>query len=63
MAVGEDTKIGERTFVSQSVIGSRCTIGNDVHINNAYIWDDVEIKVRHRAEVKICQIINYFHLE
>ena len=46
VAVGENSKIGERTFVTQSVIGSRCTIGNDVYINNAYIWDDVNIKVR-----------------
>lgn len=46
VAVGENSKIGERTFVTQSVIGSRCTIGNDVYINNAYIWNDVNIKVR-----------------
>ena len=45
VVVGESSKIGERTFVTQSVIGRRCIVENDVHISNAYIWNNVVIKV------------------
>lgn len=44
--VGENSEIGEQTYVTQSVIGKRCKIGNNVRISNAYIWDDVIIEVK-----------------
>lgn len=43
--VGHDTNIGEGTTVTQSVIGSACQIGSQVNITNAYIWNNVVIKV------------------
>lgn len=46
VVVGENSEIGEQTYVTQSVIGKRCKIGNNVRISNAYIWDDVIIEVK-----------------
>ena len=51
VAVGQDTSIGERTRITQSVIGKACTIGNDVHISNAYLWDNVTIKVYNHMQI------------
>ncbi len=56
VVVGESSKIGERTTVTQSVIGRRCIIENDVQISNAYIWDDVVIKVRLGSHI----IVDFF---
>ncbi|PGH26578.1 hypothetical protein AJ80_01707 [Polytolypa hystricis UAMH7299] len=42
-AIGQDTTIGERTVIKNSVIGRRCRIGNDVVLEDAYLWDDVAV--------------------
>ncbi|CCU75768.1 translation initiation factor eif-2b epsilon subunit [Blumeria hordei DH14] len=41
--LGRDTSLGDGSTISSSIIGRRCRIGNNVHIQNAYIWDDVVI--------------------
>jgi translation initiation factor eIF-2B subunit epsilon len=41
--LGKDTSIGDRSTISNSIIGRRCHIGKDVSIQNAFIWDDVVI--------------------
>ena len=43
-ALGETTEIGERSVISNSILGRRCRIGNNVHIENAYLWNDVVIE-------------------
>ena len=53
--VGQDTNIGEGTTVTQSVIGSACQIGSQVNITNAYIWNNVVIKVN---ELKLPSFFN-----
>ena len=45
VAVGRGTTIGEKTLITRSVIEKRCTIGNDARVTDAYIWDNVVIKV------------------
>ena len=45
VVIGRGSFIGERTHITQSVIGSACKIGNDVDIINAYLWDNVVVKV------------------
>jgi translation initiation factor eIF-2B subunit epsilon len=42
--ISADTRIGEGSVVTNSVIGRRCTIGRNVTIDNSYIWDDTYIK-------------------
>lgn len=41
--VGEETSVGEKSIVGDSVLGRRCQIGKDVIIESSYIWDDVII--------------------
>lgn len=49
--VGKDTTIGDGAVVTNSVIGRRCKIGNNVVLDGAYIWDDVVVgeatEIRH----------------
>ena len=45
VVVGEATIIGERAHVKDSVLGSRCKIGNDVSIVDSFVWTNVVIKV------------------
>ncbi|EER23381.1 eIF4-gamma/eIF5/eIF2-epsilon family protein [Coccidioides posadasii C735 delta SOWgp] len=49
--IGTGTNIGEGTYITDSVIGRRCRIGNNVILDGAYIWDDVVIgdgtEIRH----------------
>ncbi|PON73954.1 UDP-3-O-[3-hydroxymyristoyl] glucosamine N-acyltransferase LpxD [Parasponia andersonii] len=42
--VGEGTKIGDNTGISNSVIGKGCTIGSNVLIEGSYVWDNVIIE-------------------
>lgn len=46
VVIGEGTLVGEKAFVTHSVIGKHCTVGKEVVISNAYVWDNVVIKVR-----------------
>lgn len=39
-AIGSGSKIGEGTFIENSVIGKNCQIGENIIIKNSYIWDD-----------------------
>lgn len=41
--VGEETSVGEKSIVGDSVLGRRCQIGKNVIIESSYIWDDVVI--------------------
>jgi translation initiation factor eIF-2B subunit epsilon len=41
--LGQDTSIGDESVVANSIIGRRCQIGQNVMIQNAFIWDDVVI--------------------
>lgn len=41
--VGEETSVGEKSIVGDSVLGRRCQIGKDVIIESSYIWDDVVV--------------------
>ncbi|PRQ24526.1 putative nucleotide-diphospho-sugar transferase [Rosa chinensis] len=49
--IGNGTKIGDNTKISNSVIGEGCSIGPNVSIEGSYIWDNVTIedgcKLRH----------------
>ncbi|RIB09851.1 nucleotide-diphospho-sugar transferase [Gigaspora rosea] len=42
--IGAGTEIAENVKITNSVIGRRVTIGPNVEIDGAYIWDDVKIK-------------------
>ncbi|OXU23340.1 hypothetical protein TSAR_014881 [Trichomalopsis sarcophagae] len=42
--VGENSTLGENSFIQRSVIGSNCTIGINVQINNSYIISNSLIK-------------------
>ena len=42
--IGKGTDTGERSVISNSILGRNCQIGNDVHIEEAYVWDDVIIE-------------------
>lgn len=41
--IGEETSVGEKSIVGDSVLGRRCQIGKDVVIESSYIWDDVVV--------------------
>ncbi|BFZ60833.1 translation initiation factor eIF-2B epsilon subunit, GEF [Saitoella coloradoensis] len=43
VVIGADTRIGHGAVIESSTIGRRCTIGDNVKIDGAYIWDDVTI--------------------
>ncbi|KAF3454378.1 hypothetical protein FNV43_RR04825 [Rhamnella rubrinervis] len=49
--IGNGTKIGNNTTISNSVIGEGCNIGSNVSIEGSYIWNNVTIsdgcKLRH----------------
>lgn len=49
--IGNGTKIGDNTNISNSVIGKGCTIGANVSVEGSYVWDNVIIedgcKLRH----------------
>nr|XP_048330150.1 translation initiation factor eIF-2B subunit epsilon isoform X3 [Ziziphus jujuba var. spinosa] len=49
--IGNGTKIGNHTTITNSVIGEGCNIGSNVSIEGSYIWDNVTIgdgcKLRH----------------
>lgn len=36
--------MGNHSVISESVVGQDCTIGNNVTINDCYIWDSVIIE-------------------
>ncbi|KAJ3189285.1 hypothetical protein HDU85_002913 [Gaertneriomyces sp. JEL0708] len=40
VVIGPGTIIGDKTVVSNSVVGKNCRIGSGVTIRNAYIWDN-----------------------
>ncbi|GMY21197.1 translation initiation factor eIF-2B subunit epsilon-like [Fagus crenata] len=42
--IGNGTKIGSNTKISNSVVGEGCTIGSNVSIEGSYIWDSVIIE-------------------
>ncbi|KAJ3299908.1 hypothetical protein HK104_006059 [Borealophlyctis nickersoniae] len=44
VVVGSGTTIGDKTRISNSVIGQGCKIGANVIIDGAYIWDNVTIE-------------------
>lgn len=41
--VGQGTSIGDGSSISNSILGRRCIIGKNVHIEDAYVWDDAVI--------------------
>ncbi|KAK9919652.1 hypothetical protein M0R45_028238 [Rubus argutus] len=49
--IGNGTKIGDNTKISNSVIGEGCSIGPNVSIEGSYVWNNVTIedgcKLRH----------------
>ncbi|KAI9718150.1 MAG: hypothetical protein M1828_006848 [Chrysothrix sp. TS-e1954] len=44
--IGKQTKIGEGTTISRSVLGRDCVIEKNCKIEDSYIWDAVTIKER-----------------
>lgn len=42
--IGSDTRIGDGSTITGSTIGRGCSIGKNVTIDGAYIWDDVAIE-------------------
>ncbi|KAK2871864.1 hypothetical protein FQN49_002752 [Arthroderma sp. PD_2] len=54
--IGKGTTIGEGAVITNSVIGRRCKIGNNVVLDGAYIWDDVV--VGEASEIKHAIIAN-----
>lgn len=42
--IGNGTKIGMNTKISNSVVGEGCTIGSNVLIEGSYIWNNVTIE-------------------
>ena len=43
-AFGKGTAIGERSVISNSLLGRQCRIGNDVHIEDACLWHNVVVE-------------------
>ena len=41
--IGDETSVGEKSIVGDSVLGRRCRIGKEVFIEGSYIWDDVVV--------------------
>ena len=41
--LGDETSVGDKSIVGDSVLGRRCHIGKDVVIDSSYIWDDVVV--------------------
>ncbi len=44
VVIGQGSKIGANSRISQSSIGHNCVIGKNVSIEGSYIWDDVVIE-------------------
>lgn len=42
--IGRGTSIGEKSVISNSIIGRKCKIGKNVVIDGAYIWDNATIE-------------------
>ena len=42
--IGSDTRIGDGSTITGSIVGRGCNIGKNVVIDGAYIWDDVAIE-------------------
>ncbi|KAJ3071818.1 hypothetical protein HDU98_004751 [Podochytrium sp. JEL0797] len=43
VVVGDETVIGEKTEITNSVIGRKCRIGKNVRIHGSYLWDGVVV--------------------
>ena len=42
--IGDNSKIGDNTKITNSIIGQGCSIGSNVTIEGSYIWDNVTIE-------------------
>lgn len=42
--IGDNSKIGDNTKITNSIIGHGCSIGSNVKIEGSYIWDNVTIE-------------------
>ena len=42
--IGDNSKIGGNTKITNSIIGQGCSIGSNVTIEGSYIWDNVTIE-------------------
>jgi translation initiation factor eIF-2B subunit epsilon len=41
--VGERTRLGEKTVITNTILGRDCRLGNNVKVNGAYLWDEVVV--------------------
>ncbi|KAL9100030.1 MAG: hypothetical protein Q9163_004547 [Psora crenata] len=48
--LGAGTEIGKDSLVINSIVGRNCKLGNNVHISDAYLWDDVVVHDNARIE-------------
>lgn len=44
LVIHEGSLVGEKSWISHSVVGKRCRIGNNCRISNSFIFDDVTIE-------------------
>jgi len=56
VVVGENSSIETGTSISRTVIGRNCIIGENVKIQNSFIWDDV--KIENDCTIEYCIICN-----
>ncbi len=58
--IGEGSFIGTGSRVKNSIIGRNCNIGENVILENAYIWDDV--KIGNNSKISYSIVANGVHI-
>jgi translation initiation factor eIF-2B subunit epsilon len=53
VVIGQLSSVRKGTIIRNSVIGQRCSIGSDVHLDGAHVWNDVIIGDRAIIEKSI----------
>ncbi|XP_074650422.1 translation initiation factor eIF2B subunit epsilon-like [Tubulanus polymorphus] len=53
--IGPGTSVGQNSTIRRSIIGRNCKIGEDVHLDGTFIWDNVTIEDNcHITQAVLC---------